>query len=121
MQSLTVAENLPTPIWIALMVLGFILFWPLGLITLFYLIWSGKMMCCIGELARWRNNLLQRCSVQRSESDSTGNMAFDEYREATLKRLEHEQHEFTAFLEKLRRAKDKKEFDQFMAQLSSQA
>ena len=29
--------------WIVLMVLGFILFWPLGLAILAYLIWSGRM------------------------------------------------------------------------------
>ena len=46
---------------------------------------------------------------------SSGNNAFDEYREATLKRLEEEQREFRSFLDRLRHAKDKSEFDQFMA------
>jgi hypothetical protein len=46
---------------------------------------------------------------------SSGNKAFDEYREATLKRLEEEQRDFHTFLDKLRQAKDKAEFDQFMA------
>ena len=45
----------------------------------------------------------------------SGNVAFDEYREETLKRLEEEQHEFKDFLDRLRHAKDKVEFDQFMA------
>ena len=31
--------------WIALMVLGFIVFWPLGLLLLGYMIWSGRMGC----------------------------------------------------------------------------
>jgi hypothetical protein len=47
---------------------------------------------------------------------SSGNRAFDEYREATLKRLEEEQREFRTFLDNLRHAKDRAEFDQFMAQ-----
>ena len=34
----------------------------------------------------------------------------------TLKRLEEEQVEFREFLDRLRHAKDKEEFDQFMAQ-----
>ena len=47
---------------------------------------------------------------------SSGNRAFDEYRTETLQRLEEEQVEFKNFLERLRHAKDKEEFDQFMAQ-----
>jgi len=46
---------------------------------------------------------------------SSGNSAFDEYRQETLKRLEEEQQEFRDFLDRLRFAKDKTEFDQFMA------
>jgi hypothetical protein len=45
----------------------------------------------------------------------SGNRAFDEYRAETLRRLEDEQREFMEFLERLRHAKDKAEFDQFMA------
>ena len=47
-------------------------------------------------------------------------MAFDEYREATLKRLEDERVEFTKLLERLRSAKDKAEFDQFMSEQAVQ-
>jgi hypothetical protein len=47
---------------------------------------------------------------------STGNHAFDEYRADALRRLEEEQKEFTEFLERLRKARDKTEFDQFMAE-----
>ena len=49
---------------------------------------------------------------------SSGNRAFDEYRADTLRRLEEEQREFMAFLERLRHAKDKAEFDEFMAERS---
>jgi hypothetical protein len=47
---------------------------------------------------------------------STGNAAFDAYREETLRRLEEEAEEFQTFLERLRKARDKAEFDQFMAE-----
>jgi hypothetical protein len=47
---------------------------------------------------------------------SSGNHAFDEYRTETLRRLEEEQREFKEFLERLRFARDKEEFDQFMAE-----
>jgi hypothetical protein len=43
------------------------------------------------------------------------NRAFDEYRTETLKRMEDEQREFRDFLARLHQAKDKAEFDQFMA------
>ena len=46
---------------------------------------------------------------------SSGNRAFDDYRSETLKRLEDEQREFKDFLARLRFAKDRAEFDQFMA------
>lgn len=45
---------------------------------------------------------------------SSGNSAFDAYKAETLRRLEEEQGSFEAFLERLRAAKDKSEFDQFM-------
>ena len=45
----------------------------------------------------------------------TGNAAFDAYRDETLKRLEDEHREFLDFLQKLREARDKAEFDQFMS------
>ena len=51
---------------------------------------------------------------------TSGNHAFDEYREETMRRLEDEQIEFEAFLERLRHAKDKAEFDQFMNERRNQ-
>jgi hypothetical protein len=91
--------------WIAAMVAGFIFVWPIGLAILFYMIWSGRMACSKRGWGRSNHNAV---------SGPTGNAAFDEYREETLKRLHDEQSAFVGFLEKLRRAKDKAEFDQFM-------
>ncbi|MDO6669693.1 DUF2852 domain-containing protein [Paracoccus sp. 1_MG-2023] len=90
--------------WIAAMVLGFIAFWPAGLALLTYMIWSNRMFGCSKRTTR----------SLRYSAPSTGNSAFDAYREQTLKRLEDEHAEFLNFLEKLREAKDKAEFDQFM-------
>ena len=45
---------------------------------------------------------------------SSGNTAFDSYKSEMLKRLEDEQTAFEAFLQRLRDAKDKSEFDAFM-------
>lgn len=104
--------------WIGVMVLGFIVFWPIGLAILGYLIWSGRMGCWGKRGAgRWHGAHSDKhkgfWSSGRSR-ESSGNAAFDEYREATLRRLEEEQAEFFEFLERLRQAKDKAEFDQFM-------
>jgi hypothetical protein len=52
---------------------------------------------------------------------SSGNRAFDDYRTETLKRLEDEQREFREFLDRLRFAKDKTEFDTFMAERRSRS
>ena len=48
------------------------------------------------------------------KSSRSGHQAFDDYRTETLRRLEEEQREFQEFLRRLRAAKDKQEFDQFM-------
>lgn len=61
---------------------------------------------------RWHNMGARKGSHRHGAT--SGNSAFDEYREETLRRLEDEQGEFESFLERLRHAKDKAEFDQFM-------
>ena len=38
-------DNWGQPAWIAVMVAGFVIFWPVGLGILAYLIWSGRMGC----------------------------------------------------------------------------
>lgn len=95
--------------WIVAMVAGFILFWPVGLAILFYMIWSNRMTC-----SRWDRRAHVPAHVP-NVSATTGNVAFDAYRAETLKRLEDEREAFTSFLDQLRKAKDQAEFDQFMA------
>ena len=106
-------DDMGKPAWITLMVLAFIIFWPLGLAILFYLFWSGRMGC--GKRRDWGKADLKRWS-HYAPMRGTGNRAFDEYREETLRRLQGEADEFRSFLERLREAKDKAEFDQFMAE-----
>jgi hypothetical protein len=121
------------PAWIALIVLGFMAWWPLGLATLAFTIGSGRMGCGMRGYGRWENRqdrwahkmerLQRKIDWMRGRmggapwgAPSSGNHAFDEYRNETLKRLEEEQREFREFLERLRFAKDKTEFDQFMTE-----
>jgi hypothetical protein len=55
-----------------------------------------------------------RDGVDRRTANTSGNRAFDDYRAETLRRLEDEQREFKEFLKRLRVARDRAEFDQFM-------
>ena len=55
-------------------------------------------------------------SDQVHQRQPTGNQAFEEYRADTLRRLEEEQRDFHDFLNHLRAAKDKQQFDEFLAQ-----
>jgi hypothetical protein len=122
-------DELGKPAWIALMVLAFFVFWPLGLAILAFMIWSGRMGCgSYGSYGRWQHQMerlqgkmdhLRERMTQGGpwgSMPSSGNRAFDEYRQDTLRRLEEEQREFRDFLDRLRMAKDKAEFDQFMAE-----
>jgi hypothetical protein len=128
------------------MILGFIWWWPLGLVILGFLLargrcWrrasyagDGPMMGWNQGMDRWERKVARaqdrvervRNRMERhfgpsgnwfggGAASSSGNHAFDDYRAETLKRLEEEQHEFKDFLSRLRDAKDRAEFDQFMS------
>ena len=132
-----------------LMVLGFVWWWPVGLIILAFLIARGRFSCWHRPMyagngpmndGRWNDNMdrwegrtarmQEKIDRVRARMDrfrtrgaggnwwgtppSSGNRAFDDYRTETLQRLEEEQREFKEFLERLRFAKDRAEFDQFM-------
>ena len=105
--------------WIAAMVAGFVVFWPVGLALLAYMIWGKRMFGkhCHGQgrhpdQARgWARNWDR---ADRAAFRPSGNTTFDSYKAETLKRLEDEQEAFESFLQRLRESKDKKEFDSFM-------
>jgi hypothetical protein len=140
--------------WIALTVLGFIFFWPVGLAILFYIIWSGRMGYGWhgrpgGDVEQWRQRAIERidraaehwerrrarweerreerrrwCGPHRGGPSGgglreTGNRAFDEYRAEALRKLEEEATEFRAFLDRLRMARDRAEFDDYMKERRS--
>jgi uncharacterized protein DUF2852 len=139
-------DDFGRPGWIAITVLSFIIFWPFGFVVLGFLLGSGRMGCWHHDSNaqggdRWQRRMdrmqrgvdrmqegLQRMQARaerwrgRQQGNSgyrpgpSGNHAFDEYRAETLRRLEDEQREFIEFLDRLRHAKDKAEFDQFMAE-----
>lgn len=119
MHAAAALEDIPAPVWIVLMIAGFVAWWPVGLAILAYVVWSGKMHRWKHE--RWARRMRQGGCRHGHWHRSSGNSAFDAYREETLKRLEDEQDAFAAFVERLRRAKDQAEFDAFMAERRPQA
>ncbi|KIT16967.1 DUF2852 domain-containing protein [Jannaschia aquimarina] len=90
--------------WIAAMIAGFILFWPIGLALVLYMTFANK----------WSLGRSHKSRSMSRMTGGTGNTAFDAYKADMLRRLEDEQRAFEEFLERLREAKDKAEFDQFM-------
>lgn len=114
-----------TPFNTVAMVLGFVLFWPIGLAMLAYIVWGDRMT---GNFATMRDKMdsfggkFSRDNRPHYRHNPTGNVAFDEYRAAELARLEEERRkidemrsEFDEYIHNLRRAKDQKEFDKFMS------
>ena len=113
------------PGWIAVTILGFLIWWPIGLALLFFTLGSRKMGCWSNQ-DRWQNKMERmQWKMERMRDrmerhgfgfgpPSSGNRAFDEYRTETLQRIEEEQREFKEFLGRLRAAKDRAELDQFL-------
>ena len=122
-------------ITITLMVLGFIIFWPLGLAMLAYILWGERYGGSSEKAERWihkqKGNWKSKpCRSDRSYSSrrrhgagrhGSGNAAFDEYREEQLERLNKERqrlddeiNHFHEHMRNLRMARDRDEFDRFM-------
>ncbi len=106
--------------WMGAVLGGFWLAWPVGLAVLGYLAVTGKLAAFRRQApGQWFNvrNQAQSFGARTFGPGfgGSGNAAFDTYRADTLRRLEEEQAEFVQYLERLRQARDKAEFDQFMA------
>jgi hypothetical protein len=114
---------------IAGIVLAFFFFWP---IALAYLVWKFMGYPVPNELKTfYEQNFSSAFASMRRAAPSfgfagTGNAAFDDYRRRELERLEEERRrldeeakEFASFVEELKRAKDREEFDAFMARRGS--
>ena len=112
------------PLELIAIILGFVVFWPLGLALL---VWRGfqrkfgpggggpAFAAGFGQgPAMWRG------MHRNGYYASSGNVVFDEWKASELKRLEEErqklaesQREFAEYLNHLRQAKDRGEFDRF--------
>ncbi len=118
------------PLELLAMILGFIVFWPIGLAVIGFKVWQrrsgyqGDVFAFAEERAR---SARDACRGWKSSSGGgwgfrpTGNTAFDDWRAGELSRLEEErrkleaaEREFAEHIDQLRRARDREEFDRFM-------
>ena len=104
------------------MVIGFVVFWPLGLAMLAYIIWGDRLDAFKRDANRMTDGVFSTFRKTSFSSAKTGNVAFDDWRQKELDRLADERRkldemyeEFDAYARELRRAKDQEEFDRFMS------
>lgn len=68
---------------------------------------------------RTKDWVSDKVSGASASAGSSGNAAFDDYRDETMRRLEEEQRAFGDFMERLKRARDQEEFERFMSERRS--
>ena len=120
-----------TPATIALTILGFMVFWPLGLAMIAYVIWGDRLeafkveanKATDGVIGQFRaSGMMKRAGgLHGTTFGRTGNVAFDDWRDDEMKRLDEKraelarmEAEFADYQRELRRAKDREEFDRFL-------
>jgi hypothetical protein len=129
------------PLELAAMIAGFFIYWPVGLAILLLKMWQrreghagdlfsyAQEKVMTGAPANWQGAMRDKWNAfeQRGFGGfgmrSTGNAAFDEWRATELERLEAErrklaeaEREFAEHLDRLRKARDREEFERFMAE-----
>jgi len=94
--------------------MAFSSFWPAGFVLAAIIAWRGSFLP--GPVpAPARPADPPALGPQEDLAPvSSGNASFDAYRADTLARLDEEHSSFSAFVERLRAARDKDEFDRFM-------
>lgn len=105
------------------MVVGFVIFWPIGLAILGYKLWQRNaggpdLQAVLSEGWTKARDVFAGGGPAPAYS---GNSAFDDWRAAEIARLEEERRkldeakrEFEDFLANIRKAKDREEFERFM-------
>lgn len=112
-----------TPVTIAMMIIGFMIFWPLGLAMLAYILWGDRLDDFKSGVERATDSVSETFSRNTYAGGKyrSGNVAFDDWHEEELTRLKEERRklddmirEFEEHKYEARRDKDAKEFDDFM-------
>ncbi|MFK8081203.1 MAG: DUF2852 domain-containing protein [Granulosicoccus sp.] len=131
MSSATKSDVRPSPMghshrWsgtnIAVMVLGFVMFWPLGLVILAWIMSGRDVRDLPGAVkARWQQ-FFGGNPVDCRFASSTDNIVFNEYQQTQYDRISEIRNEirerarrFKDFSMNARRHADKEEFDRFMS------
>lgn len=125
---------------IGAIVVSFIYWWP---IAVAYVAWKIAGYPALGQMKVFANNgsfsfasgngasrfarAFEAAKAYPGTGATSGNWAFEEYRRAELERLEarrralqEESRAFAEFVEELKRAKDREQFDAFMAKRRSE-
>jgi hypothetical protein len=112
--------------WLAITFLAFAIAWPLGIAMLAYLAGSGRFQAWYAEHAdapgAWFGRICSspdfgsRPRGGTFHTASSGNRVCNGCRDEALSRLEEERRESRAYLERLREARDKAEFDTLIAE-----
>jgi hypothetical protein len=115
--------------WWAVVIVALFLAPPLAIALMLFMLATGRLF---GRRQPRRDGhaLQRKCGgwprgdnwrSARTALRPSGNDAFDAYKAETLRRLEDEQRAFEEFLGRLRAARDKAEFDQFMDERARRA
>lgn len=119
-----------TPVNIALMILFFVAsLWPLGLLMIAYMMYGKEMGI---DLSNWGSAKSSAKKASRgfswssNRTQSSGNAAFDAWREEEMERIRKEREKleeakeaFEQHMKDLRMARDREEFENFRRQWSN--
>ena len=109
---------------IATMVICFMVYWPIGLFVLFWIISGRDVLDLPDAIRRLWSRITDSCHAQHGAGtrDTTNNVVFNEFQEAQYERVREIKDEikararrFREFRAKARRRADEEEFNQFMA------
>ncbi|CAN5411507.1 hypothetical protein BH10PSE7_BH10PSE7_34470 [soil metagenome] len=103
-----------TPLGIVAVIAGFIVWWPLGLAAIAYILWGGSIDGLLDEcIQKVRDVFAARPAAPFASSEP-----FEVYRDTTLGRLEAEQARRADYLRRLREASDRAAFDRILSETS---
>ena len=112
-----------TPVTIGITVALFMVgAWPFALAMMAYIIWGDRLDAFKADANRFTDTLFGQFKRPTPAGfGRSGNVAFDDWRQDEMKRLDEErrklaemEREFEAYQRELRRAKDREEFDAFL-------
>src|SRR4051794_39672061 len=101
-----------TPLGIVAVIAGFIVWWPLGLAAIAYILWGGSVDGLLDEAVQKVRDLFG----PRPSPAYTTSEPFEVSRNAALSRLEGDHARRAEHLRRLREAPDRETFDRILAE-----